>query len=225
MARRSGQYVPAETPTGSARKKRRNPQTQLGQELLLESGVALKPRRVARRRMRQWNISWRVLGPCFRRFSQRLLASASQKMTLCVLPDEQSQFDQRQLHEQLIEPQLRAFTTRRQIAAAAPAGIAIAHRNDRDARCIVKDLVAHAHPRAQTLPARIVPGNAGLVHAKAGRLSNDEDSGCRCRLQHRARTERQRRCARAASTHCCQQCIEREICWLSQLSTKRRNGH
>ena len=146
-------------------------------------------------------------------------------MALRVLPDEQSQFDQRQLGEQLIEPQLRAFTTRRQVTAVASARIAIAHRNDRDARFIVKDLLAHAHPLAQTLPARIVPGNAGLVHAQAGRLSDDEDSGCRGGMQHRARAERQMRFARAASAHGRQQRIERTIFWRRELSTKRRNRH
>ena len=146
-------------------------------------------------------------------------------MALGVLPDEHGQLNQRQLAQQVIEPQLRALTTRRQITAVASPRIAIAHRNDRDARFVVENIFTHPHPRAQTLTARIVPGNASFVHARSRRLSDDENTR-RCRgAQHRAWTERQMRFARTAIAHGRQQRFERWILWRSQRFTLRRTRH
>ena len=166
--------------------------------------------------MRQRNVCGRVLGPCSCRFSQRRLAAAAQKVALRVLPDEQSQFNQRQFGQQLVEPQLRAFATRRQITAVASSRIAIAHRNDRNSRFIVEDVLVHAHPTAQTLAARIIPGNAGLVHPHAGRLADNEYSGsCSC-AQHGPRAKRQMRFACPTSTDSCQERFERRVIRVEQ---------
>src|ERR1039458_3942866 len=142
-----------------------------------------------------------ILPPGLGRLGQRRLAAIAQKMALRVLTNEQSQFNPRQPGQQLVEPERRAFTTRRQITATSPARITIAHGNDCDARFIMECLLVHAHPRAQALPAQVIPRNAGRVHACTGRLPHDEDAGRFTRTQHRTRAERQMRLAGKAIAH------------------------
>ena len=56
--------------------------------------------------------------------------------------------------------------------------------------------------------ARIVPGNAGLMHARAWCLSDDQDaSGCGG-TQHRTRAKRQVRFTYTASAHREQQILQ-----------------
>jgi len=54
-------------------------------------------------------------------------------MALRVLTDQQCRLDLRKLGQQMIEPQCRALTARRHVAAISPARITIAHRDDGDA--------------------------------------------------------------------------------------------
>src|SRR4029434_1022234 len=108
-------------------------------------------------------------------------------------------------------PQLRAFSTRRQITAAASTGIAISHGDDRDARFVVEVILAHAHPQTQALAAWIIPRNACFVHARTGRLADDEDAGGCSRAQYRPWTQRQMRFACTASADGCQQSLERQM--------------
>ena len=120
-------------------------------------------------------------------------------MTLRMLTDEQRQFDQWQLGQQWLEPQLRTFRAWRQIAAVPSARIAVAHRDNRDLRRIVENICTHAHPVAYTLSTEVIPGNACSVHARAGRLSDDEDTGRRSRLPDWPRSQRQIRFANVLS--------------------------
>ena len=161
--------------------------------------------------MWQWNVLWSVFPPGPGRFGQRRLAAAGEKMTLRILTDEQRQLNPRQLGQQMIEPQRRALTAWRHVAAVASPRITIAHGNDGDTRLIIKDILFHAHPGAQTLTTGVTPRNAGRVHADAGRLSNDENTSRLTGTQHRARAERQMRFAGAAVAHSRQQRIERAI--------------
>jgi hypothetical protein len=205
---------PSRTQRISASKQRLDPRLQHGYELLFKPRMALEPRLIARRRMWQRNVLWSVLPPGLGRFGQRRLAAVGQKMALGILTDEQRQINPPQLGQQMIEPQRRALTARRHITAISTAWITITHGNDGDARLIIKDVLSHPHPSAQSLATGIAPRNAGRVHAHAGRLANDEDAGRLTGAQHRARTERQMRFARAAVAHRCQQRLERAIVFL-----------
>lgn len=138
-------------------------------------------------------------------------------MALRVLSDEQSQLYERQPGEQMIEPQLRAFTAWRQITVVSSARVAITHRDDRNTRLIVESLLADAHPGAQTLSARVVPGNAGGVHAQARRLPHYEDPGRRGGTQDRSRTERKVPFTCPAIADGYQQLIERRIFEMLQV--------
>jgi hypothetical protein len=206
------------TQTTSASENRLDPRLQHGYELLFKPWMALEPRLIARRGMWQRNVLWSVFPPGLGRFGQRWFVAASQKMALGILTDEQRQFNPRQLGQQMIEPQRRAFTARRHITAVTSARVAITHGNDGDARLVIKDVLVHAHPGAQSLATGVAPWNAGRVHAHAGRLANDEDAGRLTGAQHRARTERQMRFARAAVSHRCQQRLERAIVFLGHNS-------
>lgn len=106
------------------------------------------------------------------------------------------------------------LAARRHVAAVSSAGIAETHGNDRDARLVIKNVPVHTHPGAQAFAARVVPRNAGRVHARAGRLPDHEDACRRRSAQHRARPEREMRFARAAVAHSCQQYLERAIVFL-----------
>src|SRR5688572_19265804 len=161
----------------SAAKNRIDPPAQFREECLLKTGMALQPGRVAWGGVRQGNECRRVQSPCLCSLSQRRLAAVAQKVALRMLSDEQCQFYRRQFGEQLIQPQFRALATWRQVTTLAPAWIAITHRDDRDACFFVKVFLANPHPRAQMLTTRIVPGNASFVHARAGRLTDDENTG------------------------------------------------
>ena len=188
-----------------------DPLAQFGQEFPLELRMALQPRSVARGRVRQRNEFWGVFSPPLSSLSHRTLAAAAKKVTLSVLSDEQCQVDLRQPGEQFIEPQLRALSTRRQISAIASAWIAIPHRNDRDARFIVKDFLADAHPAAQTFSARVVPRNTRVVHTQAGCLPYYEDLSRCGGAQYWTWTERKGPFTHPAIAHGYQQLVERRI--------------
>lgn len=188
-----------------------DPPAEFGQQFPLKCRMALQPGRVAWRRVWQRKVCRAIFPPCLDGFGHGRLAAFAEKVTLGVLPDEQGQLDHRQPGEQMTEPQARAFASRRQVAAVAAAGIAVAHRNDGNARFIVEEVAGDAHPRPQPHSARIVPGNAGGVHTQARRLADDEDPGRWCGTQYRARTERKLLFARPASAHGGQQLVKRRI--------------
>jgi hypothetical protein len=188
-------------------------------ELLLKPGMALEPWLVAWRWVRQRKVLWSIFPPRLDRFSQCRFAARAEKVALCVLTDKQGQLDLRQPGQQLVEPQCCAFTAWRQIAVITSARITIAHGNDCDVRIIVKNVLVYTHPRPQAFPARVVPWNAGCVHANAGCLPHNQDACCVNDTQHRTRAKREIRFARATIAHCSQQRFE------SGISFFRHNAH
>lgn len=114
---------------------------------------------------------------------------AAQEVGLRVPANEHRELDLRHVRKQAIEPQLRAFAPRRQIAARPAAGIAQAHRHDRNASLVVEVLGVDAHPVAQSFAAAVIPRDTARVHPRTRRLANDEDARPRARLQHGARAE------------------------------------
>jgi len=179
----------------------------------------LEPRLITRRWVGQRHIMRSVRPPSPDRCGQRRLATAAEKMTLGVLPDEQRQFNPGQVGQQLVEPQRRTFTTWRHITTIPSPWIAVSHGNDRDTRFVIKDVPVHPHPHAQPLPARVIPRNAGSVHAQPGRLPHDQDAGRLTRTQHRPRAEREMCFARPAATDRRQQRVKAGIgCTLCKCS-------
>src|SRR5690606_25297524 len=67
----------------------------------------------------------------------------------------------------------------------------------------------HPQPFAQAAAAGVVPGDAGLMHARAGRLRGDQDARSGARLQHGAWPQRQACLAEAAGADVAQQRVER----------------
>ena len=78
-----------------------------------------------------------------------------------------------------------------QVGAARGTGIAKARRHDRHARRVVEGVALHRQPGAQPVAGRVVPWEAGLVHAPAGRLSDDEQAGGAADAKDRPGRERQ----------------------------------
>src|SRR5207249_11340970 len=79
------------------------------------------------------------------------------------------------------------FGARRKVARLARSRVAAARRNDGDAALVVELLALDAQPFAQQIARRVVPGNAALVHAPAGRLPHDEYARSGRSAQHRPR--------------------------------------
>ena len=71
--------------------------------------------------------------------------SSRLKVALRMQTDQQCHFNPRQLGEQMVEPQGRAFPTWRQVAATPSAWTTIAHLDSRNLRRVVK-------PDLSTLP-------------------------------------------------------------------------
>src|ERR1043165_1171104 len=99
-------------------------------------------------------------------------------------------------------PKRRTFGTRRQIAPfrIAPR-IAEAHTDDGDARLVVECIAIDIEPLAQTIAAPVVKGEAGLMHLRAGRLTDDEKPRRGMAANDRPRTQRQLRRANRASAN------------------------
>src|SRR5690349_24359079 len=110
-------------------------------------------------------------------------------MSLRIFADEQRHPKVGQVREQAIEPQRRAFASRRPAAACGFARVATTHRNDRDLRSVIERTGVHSHPVTQPLAARVVPRDARPVYAQSWSLSDDQNAGRRVRLQYRARPE------------------------------------
>ena len=118
--------------------------------------------------------------------------------------------DQRELHaaqrgQKRLPPTRRAFGSWRQVAGAASAGVAKAHRDDGEERGVIELLRRDAQPTAQPLAAGVVEGNARLVHLAPGCLGGDEDAGRGMKLEDGARAQRQMLGAQTASPHVGQQ--------------------
>src|SRR3546814_13652907 len=93
----------------------------------------------------------------------------------------------------------RALPARRAVAAVGvDARIAEAHRHDGDAALVVERLAPDLQPVAQAVARAVVPGNAGLVHAGAGCLADDQQFRAGRSAHHGARSQRQLRRAEPA---------------------------
>src|SRR5258706_12986042 len=113
----------------------------------------------------------------------------AEPVSLRVLADEQRQSDIGQRCAKARLPEGRAGARRRQIGAVHCAGIAEADWHDRDARDVVELLAVHVQPVAQDVARRIVPGNAGLVHAQSRCLADDQQARALRGAKYRAGIE------------------------------------
>ncbi len=148
--------------------------------------------------MRQRKYRRRTLAEALHGFGERSTAMLGQVEAVRVSADRQDQFNPRQECAQPRVPQRCAFGAWRQITALAGTGVAQSHRHDRDMALVVEALAIQFQPRAQQIARGIVPRQAGLVDAAAGRLSDDQQACGRARAQHRTRAERQMRLAQSA---------------------------
>jgi hypothetical protein len=90
--------------------------------------------------------------------------------------NKQGKFERRQRLEKPRSPMRDAFLARRLVAALfVVAWKTEAHRHDGNATLVVEGIPVDAHPLAQPIAGRIVVGNAGLVDANAGRLTDNAD--------------------------------------------------
>src|SRR5579864_1994552 len=138
-------------------------------------------------------------------------------MTLSVMADQQRRLDARQFGEQVIEPKLRAFAPWRQVARIALARIAVAHRDDRHQRFVVERAAIDIHPLPQSFAARVVPRNAGHVHASAGGLSDDQNACRRVRAYYGTHAERKVTLAGSTIAHRAKERVERRPFWRSGM--------
>src|SRR5581483_9889032 len=163
--------------------------------------------------MWQREIPRRIVLPRLRGLRQRALATAAQKVSLRILADEQRQLDIGQVGQQAVEPQLGAFLPRSHVAACGPPGIAITHGNDCDARSVVKRVLVHSHPVTQAFATRVIPRDAGGMHAQARGVADDEDPSRDVRLKNGTRPKREMALAGTTTTNGGQQLVERSTVW------------
>lgn len=178
------------------------PVTQIRKQVLVKPRIAPEPWLVARRGMRKRKVMRREIMPGHRRFGQRPLAPGAEKMLLRILPHQQGQLDLRQHGQQLRQPQPRTFTPRRQVAAAAPAGITVSHWNNCNTRLIMEGCFIYAHPFAQPVSARIVPRYHACMDARPRSLPYYENRSGRGSTKHRTRAKRQMPFTLAAIAYC-----------------------
>ena len=88
---------------------------------------------------------------------------------------------------------------RRVVAARARARITEARGDDGEIGAI-EGFAIDTEPYPQAVPARVVPGDAGVVHAPTRRLAHDQDTRALGDLDDRARATRQIT-ARATRAH------------------------
>ena len=86
----------------------------------------------------------------------------------------------------LFMPAGRAFRTGRVIAGRGFARIAKAQGDNRDLARVVKLPRCQIQPGAQPVAGRIVPGNAGRMDFRAGRLTDDQQAGGVRHPEHRS---------------------------------------
>src|SRR5262249_20231649 len=131
-------------------------------------------------------------------------------VALCIGADEQRQRDVGQLPQDASMPERRTFLARRKVAAVPiDARVAEPHGHNGDTRLVVEGFTVEMQPVSQAGAAAVVPGNAALVHFRAGRLADDEEARARLGPQHRARSQRQGVGADAAGADFAEQRLER----------------
>ena len=102
----------------------------------------------------------------------------------------------------------RARRARKVSAADVASRVTVSYRDNGDPRLVVELVAVESHPGAQAVAARVVPGNAGLMDARARGLSHDEQARRGAASQHRARSQRQMSGAYAACPDFLEQCVE-----------------
>jgi len=118
---------------------------------------------------------------------------AVETKTLGVLPDQKHQLDVGQLRQDARMPGLRAFATRRQVAALGVVSRETeAHADDRYVSGVVERFLIEAEPIANANAGRIGIGSAGRMGACARRLADDADARGRLRLEDGTRVGRVR---------------------------------
>src|SRR5271155_260888 len=118
--------------------------------------------------------------------------AAVETKALSVLPDQEHQLDVGQLRQDARMPSLRAFATRRQVAALGVVSRKTeAHAEDRHVSSVVERFLVEAEPIAKANARRIGIGSAGRMSACARRLADDADARGRLRLEDGTRLVRQ----------------------------------
>ncbi len=145
---------------------------------------------------------WPIFLPIPNGFREGILLSLAQMPGLRIHADNQGQLNIRQKGQKLLAPFFSAFQPWRQIAGLAGSRIAKAHGKQGNSGTIIKHVAVNSHPAAQTLPAGIVEGNAGLMHAPARRLANNQNTGRLADLKNRARPQREMGLAKIAGFYC-----------------------
>lgn len=163
-----------------------------------------EPRLISWRWVRKRNEFGRILAPRFHRLRKSGLCSLPKIVTLRMQADQKRKLDRRKPRQQLTVPQPRALGAWRRITAFGAPGITISHGYDRDARRVIKNARVDTHPPSQAFAAWIIPWNPCLVHARARRLSNNQDACSFPSLNNRPWTQREVRLAHAACAHGCQ---------------------
>ena len=176
--------------------------------------------------MRQRKIRWQKRSESRDLFVQQAMRRHRQITRLRICSDQQRQPIRRELRQDKVMPQRRAFRPRRQIPAFAFARIAESHRHQRHLCRIVKIFCRNPRPLPQTCPAWIVPRHAAGMHARTGRLPDDQNPRGSAELHHRPRTGgKMRHAMRAGCNIGAQRCnrYHRTQNGLSQATSASRN--
>lgn len=181
---------------------------ELGQYIDFEPGIGDEPGDVAWRGMWQRNDVRQVSAPGLHRLGQGRVCRGAEEVQLCVATDQKGERYRGHVLEDPVVPERRAFAPGRPVTACSATGIAIGHREDRDAGCVVERFRIDPHPVAQAFAAAVVPGNPARVHPRARSLADDENPGSDPGLKDGTRAERQVRLAHATGANLFQKAVE-----------------
>lgn len=118
-----------------------------------------------------------VVAPGEDSFGEGGFAAVAEEVGLGVLADEEGELAVGKVGEELVEPEISARFSWREVAAAwVAAGIAVAHGDDGDARLIVESVAVEVHPFAEPVATGVVPTEACRVDFCAGGLPDNEDT-------------------------------------------------
>ena len=143
----------------------------------LEPGVELLPTEVVERRVGRGEVAGHVLAPGADGFGEVLLHPRAEVYALRIHAREDREADVGEVGEDVREPDLAALLARREVAHPAFSGVAEADGYDGDARLVVEGIAVELHPGAERVAAAVVPGDAGVVDLRSGRLADDEQAG------------------------------------------------
>ena len=130
-------------------------------------------------------------------------------------PDQQSQALARQLGQQTLMPQRRAFRTWRKIGAVGRAWVAEAHRQQRDLIGVVKRCFGDPEPFPEPLAAVVLPRHAAGMNLRSGRLPDDDQPCPSAQLNNGTWARRQLGDARGATPDVGEKLSERRCHFLA----------